>query len=238
MRVLFSAPRKTGNAYLRCLLASAYGLQVVSLRDAPRSSDRCSLAAWLDALPEDSLAGSSLACSPELRETAGERNITLIGVIRHPFDLFLSNFEVAQHKAARDKRNSEDVPLMQALAGMSLEDPAVREYARNRFAAEVSWLRDWHDGAAMAIRYEQLLAAPREVMDTMSSSLGLSAEDGVVRAIDVCQAENLVISRPARGRRMPAVPPGAWRERLPAALQSALREQYSDDVLYLGYESV
>lgn len=235
MRVLFAAPRKTGNAYLRCLLASAYALQVVGLHDAPPTAAAGSMAAWLDGMPEDSVAGTGLAWSPELQSMASARDITLLGVIRHPFDLFLSNFEVAQQKAARDKSNPEDAPLIQTLSGYSLDDPAIVRYAADGFSAEMKWLRHWHDAAVPPVRYEQLLSMPDAVLAALSPTLGPLAAHASDRAVDLCQADNLVVSRPARGRRMPAVSPGAWRERLPAQLQSMLRERYADDVAYLGY---
>ena len=50
MRILFAAPRKTGDSQLRCLLASAYGFEPLSSRDAPE--DPIShVGPWLESSP-------------------------------------------------------------------------------------------------------------------------------------------------------------------------------------------
>jgi len=236
MRILLGAPRKSGNAYLRCLLATAYGLTIVNPRETPPSSDSKALSAWFASLPDHCVASTSEPCTVELQTAAAECGIMLLGIVRHPFDLFVSNFDVAQQRAARDKPQTDDRLGWERLAGRSPDDPEVLDYARNGFAEEIAWLHGWQLCAAFAIEYEQLLADPSSVLANVAATLPSLDSADMDRAVRLCQAENTVVSRPARGRRMGELPAGAWRERLPDTVKEALRECFSDDVLRLGYD--
>jgi hypothetical protein len=235
MRILFGAPRKSGNAQFRCLLATAYGLQPISPRDAPRGADSLGIAAWISGLPEKSVAGTSYECSPEV-VAAKAHGVTLIGILRHPFDLFVSDFDVAQQRATRNKETAGDAAIWKQLSGHTLEDPDILEYASNGFSDEIAWLQSWQQGANAWVRYERLEADPAAVLADLTSLLGELSPSAISHAVAMCPAENLVVSRPERGRRMEALAAGAWRARLPEALWKLLYDRYEQEVRGLGYE--
>jgi hypothetical protein len=236
LRVLFGAARKSGNARLRCLLASAYELHVINPRDVPSGQDVAGFMSWLDALPPRSVAGTSAPCSPELIVTAARNGITLIGVLRHPFDLFISNYDVAHQRAARERNTPEDAAFWSRLAGWALDGPEMLEYAQHGFGQEIAWLMSWHEGAAATVRFEQLETDPSRALSDLGPVLGERSAIDIAHAIEICPSENVVVSRPARGRRMSALPSGSWRERLPQDLQDILRGRYAEAVEKLGYD--
>ena len=234
MRVVISAPRKSGGAHLRCLLSMAYDLKSPPV-SAPESRVQPEVARWLAELPDRSVSTCDLPLSV-LSGPAFESGVGLIGVIRHPFDLFVSNFDVAQQRAARGRSDGDNGPAWGILSGEELGSDVVRHYATRDFAGEIAALRDWsaHGGA---VRFEDLLADPASALKSLSAILGPLTDEEISHAVGLCPAENVVASRPGQGRRMPALPPGAWRDRLPADLLAALHHSYGSEVTELGYDA-
>lgn len=234
MRVVISAPRKSGGAHLRCLLSMAYDLKAPPL-SPPGSNEPTAVAAWLAGLPENSVSTCDIPHA-DIEKPASASGVHLVGIIRHPFDLFVSNFDVLQQRAVRGVEDDENIRSWSHLSGQDLDGEPVRQFATTSFAIEVRTLRDWSN-ADCSVRYEDLLAEPGVALQAVSDSLGPLSEDQVRHAVALCPAENVVLSRPGRGRRMPALPPGSWRERLPASLATTLRDTFGADVVALGYEA-
>ncbi|MBW3634094.1 MAG: hypothetical protein KY456_13805, partial [Chloroflexi bacterium] len=123
-----------------------------------------------------------------------------------------------------------------ALEGTELDNPTVLAYLREEFSEEIAWLMNWYDSGVPIVRFEVLEVDPSQVLTGLSADLGPLDGDVVARAVAICPAENLVRSSPIRGRRMPAVSAGAWRERLSDEHLELLRNRYGADVKHLGYE--
>lgn len=233
MRVVISAPRKTGGSQLRCLVSMAYDLKA-SPPPAPTTDDQDAVARWLALLPAESVSTCDLPFSA-LMLSASAADVRVIGVVRHPYDLFVSSFDVAQQRAARGRDDDHAEYGWSVLAGEELDSEATHAYATSSFASEVRVLRDWVSSGS-AVRYEDLLADPAQVLESLARSLGPLSAGKISHAVGLCPAENVVVSRPGRGRRMPSLPPGAWRERLPSTTLETLRASYGDDVIALGYD--
>ena len=238
MRVLIASPRKTGNAQLRCLLASAYGLELIGSRDAPDGSETDAVELWLEDFPNRGVAHTSFHYSPELATLLSDHGVSAVAVLRHPFDLLVSIHEIAQRRSAKKGRLLQEADPWAPLAGRDLGDPAVLEFAIDGFSDQITWLKGWHNSGVLLVRFELLEAAPSQVLAQLATVLGQLDDDQIARAVEKCPAENLVRSSPVLGRRMPPVSSGTWRERLPENLLSILRDRYGDDVRQLGYEPI
>lgn len=236
MRILISAPRKSGSPRLRCLLASAYRLETLGPRDAPPEADAGQVAAWLTGFPEESVASVDYAWSAPLAEAAGISGVSLIAIMRHPFDLFVSNYDIAQQRAARNKDKPGDDSPWSSLAGRPLDGPDILAYARNGFSSEVAWLRGWRQSGASIVRFEQLEVDPVGAMTQLQDHLDPLERATIARSVEMCPPESFIISRPFRGRRMGNLSAGSWSDRLPDGLKAALRERFAEDVRDLGYD--
>lgn len=234
MRVVISAPRKSGGAHLRCLLSMAYDLKAPPV-SPPERKEPAEIAGWMSELPDRSVSTCDLPFST-LSHQASAAGVHVVGIIRHPFDLFVSNFDVAQQRAARGRVSSEEDPAWSVLSGVELDGEAAQLYAARDFAGVVKSLLDWstHDAT---VRFEDLLADPADTLKSLSFALAPLTDDQIGHAVGLCPAENVVASRPGQGRRMPSLPPGSWRERLPANLLDSLRQLYSGQVGELGYDA-
>jgi hypothetical protein len=234
MRIVISAPRKSGGSHLRCLLSMAYDLKAPPVT-APEGADAAAIVAWIADLPEKSISTCDLSFS-QLAGPSADSGVGLVGVIRHPYDLFVSNFDVAQQRAARGREDDEGDRPWSTLSGEALDGEATLRYAATGFVREVLALRDWANYGS-AVRYEDLLTDPAGVLTSLTPALGALTEEQIRGAVGLCPAENAVVSRPGRGRRMPPLAPGAWRDRLPPTLLEALGAQYGADVTALGYDA-
>lgn len=235
MRILISAPRKSGNAQLRCMLGMAYHLRPADLKTPP--GDTAELAAWLANLPGSSTLSTDIACTAVLKGAAESQDVQMVAIIRHPFDLFVSTYDVAQQRAARERADGEETPWA-VMAHREISDPVVLSYAAEGFQHEVDWLSSWQESGCPLVKYERLEADPVAVLGEIASRLTRLSPAEVDHAISLCPAENAVASRPGRGRRMPPLHAGAWRERLPDNLRSILRERYALQTQRLGYDLV
>jgi hypothetical protein len=236
MRVLIAAPRKTGNAQLRCLLAAAYGLETVGSRDTPDDTDVAAVAAWLDELPEGSVVHTGFAYSPGLGELAAEKGIALVAIVRHPYDLFVSNYEIAQRRMGSEKAEAGQFGSLGQLGERAIDDPEVLSYLGDGFAEEIGWLKRWRQSGMPLVRFETLEADPGAALSELAAALGPLAPEQVEKAVDACAAPPVYRARPTRGRRMPAAPAGSWRDRLTEAHLTILRDRYGEDIRCLGYE--
>jgi hypothetical protein len=237
MRVVIAAPRRSGGPLLRCLLGAAYHLAAVGSRDAPERDDLAAIDAWMADLPEQSVTIAGFPFSPELEAIARRHDVRLVAILRHPFDLFLSNHDVAQQQAKRRRGTAENARSWGKLAGLALDDPATLAYARDDFGEDVAWMEGWQASGAPIVRYELLDADPAAVLTGIASHFGPLDSAGIARAIQLCPAENVVVSRPDRGRRMPVLPAEAWREQLPAPVLALLRDRYGAAAARLGYDA-
>jgi hypothetical protein len=217
-------------------------LELISSRDAPEDADFREVASWLGQLPDGSVVNTSFCYTAQLETLATKLGITLVAVLRHPFDLFVSIHEIARQRSERSARSEkkergpEVVATWQPLVGKGLDDPGVLSYLREGFADEIAWLREWHGSGVPLLRFELLESDPSRALAGLATRLGPLDEDVIARAVAFCPTESLVRSSPVRGRRMPALPAGVWRERLSDDHIAILRERYSNDVARLGYE--
>jgi hypothetical protein len=234
MRVVISAPRKSAGAQLRCLLSMAYDLKAPPV-SAPDHQDSAEIAGWLAALPARSASTCDVPRSM-LIAPATAAGVRLVGVIRHPFDLFVSNYDVAQQRAIRGRESNHDVFTWSVLAGEELTSDIATAYAIGDFAGEIAALKAWST-SDLHVRFEDLLDDPAAVLGSLSGDLGALSDEEITHAVGLCPAENVVKSRPGLGRRMPSVPPGAWKDRLPAGLIDVLVKHYGADVAELGYQA-
>lgn len=236
MRVLIAAPRKSGNTLLRCLLAAAYGLDSVGSRDAPPGDDLSTIENWLGALPDDTVFHTDYDYSRELDALASRHRITLVAIVRHPFDSFVSTFDVAQHRRRKGKHRSEVPEQPGELSGRAIDDERVLAYLAGEFADEIAWLINWHDSGTPIVRLERLETDPAGALTELAAILGPLSTKQIARAVAVCSQANVIYSPPGYGRRMAAVPSGAWRDRLSDAHLAILRDRYVTEVSRLGYE--
>lgn len=228
MRVLLAAPRKSGGAQLRCLLAAVYGLALVDPRGGPPSDE-------LDEIPEGGIITTDRTFTPRLGVRARRRGVHVVAIVRHPCDLFLSTYLIAQQRSQRTGAAAAEAPTDSHLGGKPIDDPAVLAYLETGFADRIAWLLDWQRSGAEIVRFEDLVADPAATLRCLTGRISPVDALRIERALLICPAESPVRSRPEIGRRMRVVPPGSWREHLGPTHLNVFATKYKDPLETLGY---
>lgn len=234
MKIVIICPRKSGANRLRCLLATLYRLRAVDARDAPTGGLPADVAGWLATLPDDSITHTDLPFVPTLLASAAELGVTFITIVRHPFDLFISNREVRSrrdHRAYRRSRTRDTTETMNPA-----HQDSDLEYPLDSFAADLQSLLDWSFGSAATLRYEDVLDRPDVVLAELTRIFGSQNEAKITRAVELCPAEQRISSSGNRGVRMTELPPGSWQTLLDGATLDQLRGQFRQAIASLGYE--
>lgn len=234
MRIVIVSPPKSGANRLRCLLASSYRLQAIDARDAPSNGNPEAFAKWIETLPDNCVTHSDFPFHAAATAAVGDLGVTFIGIVRHPFDLFVSNREVQSNRTQRLNRrgrNHEDSGDHQASLSVAQHtDPM------STFANELQSLVNWTADTAITLRYEDILVRPETVLAEVSEIVGSLESDRIAHAVLLCPAEQRIVSSGNRGVRMSEIQPGAWRTEIDPAMLLRLQERFAEAVSALGYE--
>lgn len=234
MKIVIISPPKSGATRLRCLLATLYNLRAIDARDAPTGSDPANVTTWLETLPSDSVTHTELPFDPVLVTSAADVGVTMIAIIRHPFDLFISNREVRNQRDQRANRRSRTRDG--ADSGNPQRQVVGTEYTFNSFKADLQILLDWSSGAAVSVRYEDICDHTEVVLSVLVGVLGKLDEAKIARAIMICPSEQRIVSSGNRGVRMTELPPGSWQTQLDEDTRVQLQGLFWQAIVSLGYE--
>lgn len=233
MRIVLISPPKSGASRLRCLLGITYGLRSADSRGAPTSGGPDQIADWLKTLPDDSITHADLRFHPMLPRTAADLGVTVFAIVRHPFDLFISNQDVRSNRERRAKhrRGTRD-------AAENMSSPALTRQRKTLeiFASDLQALVDWSEAANAAIRFEDILERPEVVLTTISSVSGFLGAGQISHAIELCPATQRIISSGNRGVRMAEVIPGTWLSGIEPSTLTELQNTFASAVIKLGYD--
>jgi len=234
MKVVIVSPPKSGANRLRCLLAAAYGFRVLDARDAPGTSEPAELARWLTSLPDNCVTHTNLSFNEALPARAAELGVTLIAIIRHPFDLFVSNQAVRSNREQRKSLRARNRDTTVQEPGFNREDEPRDPLVE--LAGDIQALLDWSDGAMVTLRYEDILECPDAVLAKVSQVIGELNDIQIAHAVKLCPAEQRIVSSSNRGARMAEVAPGTWRDAIDPSTLTQLQSRFELSVVSLGYE--
>lgn len=234
MRVVIVSPPKSGANRLRCLMATAYGIRAVDARDAPATDDPEQFVDWLAMMPEDSVIHTNLVFHPTLPAAVASLGVTLIAIVRHPFDLFVSNREVQANRVNRATRRARHRDGSDEERAMQLSSEKLDPIGA--FATDLQSLINWTAVASATVRYEDILQRPEIPLAANSAIFGSLSSDQISHAVKLCPAEQRIVSSNNRGVRMAEIAPGAWRNEIDPATLSTLQREYAPAVVALGYQ--
>src|ERR1051326_510533 len=239
-RILIAATEKTGNTWLKYLLAHIYDLPT------PYISQDFS-EAEAEALGNRWVTHQHFLPERPLLDWAAKRHPYFATIVRHPADILVSLYHYCCNYPDDYK---EDPGISQALAA----DAAAREETaalphhvvdgellrilQERIACDVnisiSWIRT---GRCSIVRYEDLKLKPLETLTTLTASIAPASRDRIEKAIEACDItvlrNNYEIDR--RFFRRGLI--GEWRSALPAHVlrRFAKEEPFRSQFSFLGY---
>jgi Sulfotransferase domain len=236
MRIVIAGPPKTGNVWLKCLLASMYELRPLGPARSPDAPTLDSFLTWVDRglFQDGTVFHQHYDFSDALVDAISAVPAHTVTIVRDPYDAFVSSFYTNQKHAGSEVRRQRKIS---ALAGKEIDHPDVLSWLRrggfrNHLVKANAWVGS---GRTIVLRYETLLADPAAELKGLTGQLGPVSDERISRAIEKCSADAMrQNSRTAGHVRIAKV--GDSKRRLNDDHLEIFRDQYADLITRLGYE--
>lgn len=249
MRIVIAGPPKTGNVWLKCLLATAYGLRSLGPAKVPARPELPLFRAWVErgGFADDAVFHQHYDYSAELADAIEAVPARIVTIIRDPYDTFVSSyFTLQKYVAGNDGQGGGSAQVVgeregrrrAALKGKSLDDPEILEHLRgggfrNNMLKAHGWLAS---GRGVVVRYEDLHADPAATLGRLAETLGPLPAERIAQAIESCSADTIRQQGGRRSGHVRAATVGDSRNRLSEEQLAVFREQHADLIRALGYE--
>ncbi len=238
MRIVVSAPPKTGNHWIGCLLSTIYGLHwpVEGAHAAVASPD--TLAEFVESgnFPENAMFHHHSKYTPRLCnviDAIPAHNVTLC---RDPYDVFVSMFYWEQERSTRGLGRGQARPR-HAMYGRPIDHPDVLHFLSNAFGAQIQRAIGWQEsGRAIPIRYEELHQDPLAALTRVTAAIEPVSEDAIQRALEVCRADRVRQQDEKMAWHVRSAKVGDSRSKLTEAHLTIFREEHGDLIRQLGYD--
>jgi hypothetical protein len=240
-RILIAATEKTGNTWLKYLLAHIYELPT------PYISQDFS-EAEADLLENRWVTHQHFLPERPLLNWAARTQTHLVTMIRHPADILVSLYHYCCNYPDHYK---EDPAVSAALAADAEERQATADLPHHVVDGEllrvlqerimcdvnisISWIRSRR---SLVVRYEDLRVDPLKTLRTLAESIAPASSDRIVQAIDACDIKVLRDNYAIDSRFFRRALIGEWRSALPTYVlrRFAEEEPFRSQLSFLGYE--
>ncbi len=231
LRILIASTPKTGNVWLKYLLATAYKLPIV---DVPMTAT----GPEFEALGDRWICHQHLMPTESLRQALAELDVHVITSIRHPADVLLSYFHFVKVMVAQNlltKTNPETVMVDDG----DIPGQHTLSYVRGAFSNLLLYSIAWLPFRPIVVRYEDLITNPVGTMGRVTDVLVRVGQQRLEMAVALCELDVLRQRFPAMAyhfRRGESRAVGT-AEHLPDEILQALASSppYPEINLRLGY---
>lgn len=222
---LISTPR-SGNTWLRYLLASVYGLEQHAVHE-PASFD------WQGA-PDNCIVQMHWRRSAYLLELLSRHHFSVVTIARHPLDVLVSILHFSGKEPQTRSWLLGEGGDETAIHGLSPLSPEFLAYALSaRAEALLSVTTEWWgQDSVTCVRYEDLVHDPARLLGEMCKGLD-PIKGGLESAVNALTMEKL---RPTaandhfwQGR------PGLWQQLLPRDVSGSILQAHARVLSALGY---
>lgn len=237
MRIVIAGPPKTGNVWLKRMLASAYGLRLLDVGEFPARADLAAVTDWLAAggFPDNSIFHQHYDYSPALADTFDAVPARIVTIVRNPYDTFVSAYHHQQKngdEGARGGRRSDSI------LGKPLDSPEMYDYLRaGGFRRNMIRARDWiRSGRSLIVRYEDLIEDPVNALARLTGSIKPVPEARLAAAVEQNSADNLRKMGGDIAKHVRVAKVGDSREKLTERHLAIFRTLHGSLIPELGYE--
>jgi len=240
-RILIAATEKTGNTWLKYLLAHIYELPTPYI-----SQDFAEAEA--DSLGNRWVTHQHFLPERPLLDWAAKTQAHLLTMIRHPADILVSLYHYCCNYPDHYK---EDPAVSAALAADAEQrqvtadlphhvvDGELLHVLQERIMCDVnisiSWIRS---GRSLVVRYEDLRIDPLKTLSTLVESIAPVSRDRVEQAVEACDIKALRDNYAIDSRFFRRALIGEWRSVLPTHIlhRFAKEEPFRSQFSFLGYK--
>jgi Sulfotransferase domain len=235
MRLIVAGPPKTGNVWLKSLLADVYDLGL--LRDIP-GIPLDELQQFLDAgqFPHGAIFHQHFRPCEGLFRLVGEHRIRLITALRHPYDVFVSLFYYVQSFSHLFTPGAQ----LHVLVGKPIDHPAVLDFLSrgdDGFGLQITLAQRWLGNAERTVltRYEALADDPLAELTRITGELLPVASSRLRGAVERCRADRMRRQSPTLSRHIRKGTAGDWRNHLSDRHLEVLNLHHGGRIQTLGY---
>lgn len=239
MRIVISAAPRSGNHWLKCLLAEIYRLEVLQGGAKPATGRRdVKTHGGVPEMPDDSIFHQHRAYNREMVEAFLAMPAKLVTIVRDPYDVFYSYHRWVQEPArvrdgALSLRDRHVGHPRAALAERPLQDPSVLGYLETEFENSLRRSVRWsQDPDVLVVRYEDLHADARGTLKRLTDGIRPVSLGRIDDAIASCAIDTMRASLPHTVKS--GVVDGS-RGRLSEEHLRIFRERHGDAIRALGY---
>jgi len=234
MRIVVAGQPKTGNVWVKHLLAEMYRLTIL---DATPAAHPEAIRAFVAAgrFPADSIYHEHIWPSVDLFE-AFPKDCRVVTPLRNPYDTFVSFYHFVQRRKQAYEETGDPAA---AMIDRRIDDPDVLDYLRVHYGHPLSlavlWMRSGH---TTPIRYEDLWRHPIETLERAMESLGRVSRGAIEHAVRVASAETQLAKGGYWQVHIRTGRVGDWRKYLIDAHLQIFRDVHADAIRSLGYTVV
>lgn len=235
LRILIVGPPKTGNVWIKCLLARVYGLRWIDY-GGPDERSLASLDRFIQrgGFQEGTIFHRHYPYSPELLTIIQTIPCQLVTMIRDPYDLFVSSY---YHVQGRPARFVQGKGQLHRIVGKPLDHPDVLHYLEHGFGRVLDQATGWAgSGASIVVRYEDLHRDPVAEVSRVTHLIRPASDAEIDAAVGDCSAETMRRMNRQLSKHVRTATVGDSKQRLGPAHITIFRERYSDVIRALGYE--
>ena len=233
MRIIVASPPKSGNEWIKNLLAVIYNLNLVS---GPKHEDDMLKMLSEEVFLDNSIFHEHYGPTPVFKRIVRELDAKIVTTIRNPYDIFVSlYFYVQNFPQLFPREHSSSV-----LFGRPIDHPRVIQYladVEHGFGALVKLSSDWYvDPDNLVVKYEKLYESPLSELRTLTENLSATSDIEIERAIEVCSADNMRKRGVDMQKHVRSASTGDWKNHLSENHTGVIAELYSDEIRMMGYE--
>ncbi len=238
MRIVVSAPPKTGNHWIGCLLSTIYDLQWPTPGAHAATATPETLAQFVAAggFPDGSMFHHHSRFDPQLCDIIDAVPAHNVTIIRDPYDVFVSMYYWEQERSSRGLGRDRPRPR-HAMYAKPLDHDDVLAFLTNGFRAHIARANGWlQSGRSLVIRYEELHANPVDALTRITDQIEPVSEARILAAIESCRAERVRQQDEKMAWHVRSARVGDSREKLGEVHLKIIRERHGDLIRRLGYE--
>ncbi len=225
MRILLTCTPRTGNLWIRRVIAHALDLPQIATHN-PDEVD------W-DSLPERCLVAMHWHYSPEFGDFVRRRGFSIAVTTRHPLDVLVSILRFAPLEPATARWLEGEGGDESQLTGATPASEAFASYCLSHRAEVLLRVsQEWRQAADVVIRYEDVLPEPAAATRRILDSLGarpVADVDEAVRANALDTLRPLAATHVWRGRA------GEWKRVVTSPLANRIRDRHASYFRDFGY---
>lgn len=238
MRIVVSAPPKSGNHWIGCLLSTIYGLQWPTPGGHAATSSPESLAefALSGGFPDGSMFHHHTRFHRRLCDVIDSIPAHNVTIVRDPYDVFVSMYYWEQERSSRGLGVDQPRPR-NAMFGKPLDHNDVVQFLADGFGPHISRANGWlHSGRAIPIRYEELHANPLGALQRVTDQIEPVSVERVALALETCRAERVRQQDEKMSWHVRSARVGDSRDKLSEVHLAVFRERHGDQIRLLGYD--